>query len=160
MSGFGIREQWQAGRQLSGHSSQPLWRPASFLHQLSLSGSMLLVANHDRYWLAELARAMGQEGRGWRSLSRRLRLMPGADARRYLWRASYAWFDKQVKAYPEQSLLAFRVLSGRPEILRDKERELRRVAAQLRALAWCEFDVDRSPISIVDLEAAANSDAA
>lgn len=152
MSGFGIREQFQLGRELSA-AERPLWRPASFLQQLSMSGSMLLVENHDRYWLAELGEVMGEPGRSWGHLSSRLRTVPGRGARRALWRASYIWWRKRLETYPEIAHLAWKVGAGRPESLLALETTLTRSSAQLRTLAWVEFDkVSREPISIVDLE--------
>jgi len=157
MSGFGIREQWEAGKRLAD-PKKPLWRPASFLQQMSLNGSLLLVPNHDQFWIQGLAEMMDERGRGWTSLSARLRAMPGSSARKLLWRSSYRWWRQGQKAYPALCELSWRYQLDRPEELLRFERSLARTAVQLEALAWCEYDVQREPIDVVELERASEID--
>jgi len=151
MSGFGIREQWYAGKRLAD-AKKPLWRPASFLQQLSLNGSMLLVRNHDHHWLDKLATTMNEAGSGWASLSARLRSMPAGSARKLLWRTSHRWWKDSADAYPQMSALAWRYGLERPDSLLSFDKSLRRTALQLETLSWCERDVERKPIKVIDLE--------
>jgi hypothetical protein len=154
MTGFGIREQWKLSKQLAS-LDEKLWRPESVMHQLSLNGSLVISKNHDQQWGLILADILNERGRGWTSLQWRLRAMPGNKARKALWRTSYKWHKQSCEQYAKLAAIAWQSDLAIDETkLKDYEDSLYRVATQLSALAWCEYDRDRRPIKVIDIQKA------
>jgi hypothetical protein len=160
MSGFGLREQFAAGRSLR---HQQLTRDDVLLQQLTVNGSMLRAANHDLLWCGILATSLAQPfDHPWPALRDLLALLPASLARRAMWRASLRWWQVGNR----------HLLTGRALALRDGYSEqfsrspgpvalaarLDRAAEKLVELEWC----DRAPsaanlserIEIVDMRRA------
>lgn len=154
MTGFGIRRQVEAARQL-GEVRQ--WREESFLQQLSLNGSLMLADNHDRLWLDKLTNLMHlSSGSSWSFIQSVLRTLPASVARRLLWRASWQWLVESELARTQTierarqggylaSLLA-------KADMRSQADRLSLTAWQLDVLAWVLEDDEQETIGIVDAE--------
>ena len=109
MSGFGIREVFEAGQDLDGIK---LWREESFLHQLSMNGSLLWAENGDETYQRLLASRMGLTvGVEWDFMRSVLKILPAWAARRALWRASNDWLA--VTEYGKLLVLREALLRGR-----------------------------------------------
>jgi hypothetical protein len=147
VSGFGIREQYEAGQQLA---DERLWRDSSFLQQLSRNGSLLLAPNHDALWLEALAAGIGSEGRGWSWHAQLLRVLPASVVRRLLWRASLQWWAAMAELRGELARVAAeRGLSECPE-LEAFDRRLQLAGEQIDSLSWCASDRDRELIEVIE----------
>ena len=164
MNGFGIREQWAAGRSLR---HQRLWRDDILLHQLTVNGSLLLVDNTDELFRALLAPTLAQPAdTPWSALRELLRLLPAHLARRVLWRASLRWWTTVAAVQLAQQTFALR--DGRLDELAQSpdqqavSRRLSRLAELLDELAWCNSasDADETRIQVADLREAQRQAAA
>ena len=151
MSGFGIREVFEAGQDLDGIK---LWREESFLHQLSMNGSLLWAENGDETYQRLLASRMGLTvGVEWDFMRSVLKILPAWAARRALWRASNDWLA--VTEYGKLLVLREALLRGRLEEvsgyqsmrLLNKLLELR--YDQAEQLQWCDADSQEGQIEIV-----------
>lgn len=147
MSGFGIREQFEAGEQLAG---ERLWRDSSFMQQLSRNGSLLLSPNHDELWLDALATSIGSEGRGWSWHCRLLRVLPAAVVRRLLWSSSLRWLNSMMIVRNEIAATAATLGIAESSELADLDRYLLLTAEQLDSLSWCASDRDRDLIEVIE----------
>lgn len=130
---------------------QGRWRSESFMHQLSLNGSLLLHPNHDRIWSESFWQQNMRPRRGWVTERQVLLSLPAGQVRRELWQASFRWcsailaFRRELGEY-----LALRGLAGDP-LEQDLDAQILRVSAQLEELSWCLEDDDQGQIEIVYL---------
>lgn len=151
MSGFGLREQWE-GRRKIGKG----WRDSAFLHQLSLNGSLLLAENHDDAWRRVMAKQLRfSKNTTWETMVDILRRLPASDARRFLWLASYRWWEQQFRAYAVVLLAATK--AGRYELATSPEMVVAQAvlemrAAQLQDLSWCHSDQSPEFIPVFEEE--------
>lgn len=152
MSGFGIREVFEAGQELDGIR---LWREESFLQQLSLNGSLLWADNSDESYKQLLAARMGlTAGVDWEFMRSVLKILPAWAARRALWRASYDWLA--TIEYGRLLILREALLVGRFEEAMgyqgmralDDRLELRHW--QLDLLSWCDADSEEGQIEVIE----------
>lgn len=152
MSGFGIREVFEAGQELEGVR---LWREESFLQQLSLNGSLLWADNSDETYKQLLAARMGlTAGVEWEFIRSVLKILPAWAARRALWRASLDWLA--VIEYGRLLVMREALLLGRLEEVGgyqgmralDDRLELRHW--QIDLLAWCDADSEEGQIEIIE----------
>jgi hypothetical protein len=89
-AGYGLRRQWDAGREFADERT---WRDWLFLQQLAPNGAFLLQENHSRSWRALIAPLLGANpDEGWGRVRFLLRLLPGEMARKLLWRTSLWWY--------------------------------------------------------------------
>lgn len=137
MTGFGIRLQPEIRRQVG---ERRMWRPHSFLHQLSRSGSMLWVANHDRDWLRFLGTALGEPQATWPELRLRLAAWPAGRARRALYAASVAWLEETERLRPRIEAWILETGMDAPASLSALDDELEMRREQVERLAWCADD--------------------
>jgi hypothetical protein len=154
VTGFGINEQYEAGMRLA---DQPLWRADSFLHQLSMNGSLMLAANHDDLWRSYLGTLLGSRGGDWDYYASLLRLLPASLVRQTLWRTSWFWWRTRVQAHfyttNRLSLSGGLETTLRQPIVEHDLRDLHLRAWQLEALSWCRHDeADQGTITIVEHE--------
>lgn len=162
MNGFGLREQWAAGRSLR---HQRLWRDGILLHQLTVNGSLLLIDNTDELWRRLLAPTLDQSSDAdWTALRGLLRLLPAHLARRALWRTSRRWLLVQAAAQLAQHAHALRTgqlarVAATPE-QQQLTRRLRHAAELLDDLAWCDSATDDGTIDVADLREAQRQAAA
>ena len=164
MTGFGIREQWAAGRSLR-HTK--LWRDDILLHQLTVNGSLLLIDNTDALFRAILAPTLAQPAdTPWENLRGLLRLLPAHLARRALYRASLRWFTTTWALQYSQQATALRygflaAFNQRPD-QQALARRLARAAAMLDELEWCQTDTsgEQGRIAVADLREAQRQAAA
>lgn len=138
MTGFGIRLQPEIRRQVG---DRRMWRPHSFLHQLSRSGSMLWVPNHDRDWLRFLATSLGDPEAGWEDLRPRLAAWPAGSARRALYAASVAWLAEMERLRPRIGAWVLEAAMEPPPALAALDEELEMRREQVKQLAWCAEDM-------------------
>lgn len=152
MSGWGLRVQWDATR----HFQRKMWRPSSFLHQLSENGNLLLDENSDALYLNHISRLLGFKQRvAWSVAADVLLQLPAHQARRVLWLASYRWWQDSYRR--RLALLSTLAKSGQlglleNELVEENLEGLRLRGRQLTRLAWCyeEQTPDFTPIPIVD----------
>lgn len=138
MSGFGIRAIAETQSAIEGMDDPILWRPESFLHQLSMSGEMLWVANHDEVWIHMLTALIADpDVSDWASARELLKTAPASEARIALYRASALWVSEVLAARPEieRFLLTQGVESS--AALRSLDRELELRIDQVDQMRWC-----------------------
>jgi len=150
--GYGIREVFEAGEELKGIR---LWREESFLHQLSLNGSLLWADNSDDIFQRLLAaRLYLTPGVDWEFMRSILKIVPAWAARRALWRASRDWLA--IAEYGRLLILREALLVGRFEevqgysAMRLLEDRLELRHWQLDSLAWCDQDSQEGQIEIIE----------
>jgi hypothetical protein len=156
MSGWGLRDQWEATR----HFKRKMWRDSSFLHQLSENGSLLLDENCDRLYLGILSKIMGFDKRiSWQLASEILLKLPAQKARRILWLASYRWWT-EIYRRRTAALMAFSSVGLYSSFADDVGMEeanqaLKLRARQLKNLRWCYEDQTPTfePIPVVERNA-------
>lgn len=151
MSGFGIDEQFEAGMKFENDT---MWRTESFMHQLSLNGSLVLSANHDALWLSYLATIMNSNVVHWEHLSNILRMLPASLARQALWRASWFWW-RTTMSYHKQSIKMLSEIGGLEtalhiEWMETQANDLALKAWQIENLAWCRSDDDQEKIEVIE----------
>jgi hypothetical protein len=162
VNGFGLREQWAAGRSMR---HQKLWRDGILLHQLTVNGSLLLIDNTDELWRRLLAPTLAQAPDAqWMSLRGLLRLLPAHLARRALWRTSRRWLLIQAAAQLAQHAHALHTgqlarVAATPE-QQALTRRLERTAQMLDDLTWCDSATDDGTIAVADLREAQRQAAA
>ena len=144
MSGFGIADAGQLMQEVEWR-----WRPQSFLHQLSGNGSLLWRENHDRSWLAHLARRMGRPQVGWEEARRILAGQPARLTRRILWEASAAWLEEMEEAYPRIAAWTLEAAIDPPAALVALEDEIALRREQLARLEWCRSDDTTGRVRII-----------
>lgn len=148
MSGYlSALEQYKVQREDPLH---PSWNPDGLLHQLSMNGSLLLTANHDRMWLDAYREIVGDNKVSWEVEREILLSLPAWQVRRALWRASLDWW-LAVLSYRKQLSAAMldRGIESLPEV-EVLDAALERTALQLGELAWCARDTDKRKISTVE----------
>lgn len=152
MSGFGIREVFEAGQELDGIR---LWREESFLQQLSLNGSLLWAENSDEAYQRLLAsRLYLTPGVDWEFMRSVLKILPAWAARRALWRASRDWLA--TVEYGRLLVLREALLVGRVEEIggyygmRALDDRLQLRHWQLDVLKWCDADSQEDQIEIIE----------
>jgi hypothetical protein len=147
MSGFGMRLHWESRKALGDIK---LWREESFLHQLSLNGSLLLAENHDRLWLSLLASTMSTMRSPWDVQVELLRILPAHMTRQILWHTSRQWY--YLQSHSRYRLAKWQLESGvsTPPALEGLDKMLVLRAKQLDLLQWCSEDTTAGRIDVVE----------